>query len=158
MPDSNKPPQDLSPDLKQIYDRVMNTPAKGSSATPPPPTFSPTPTVPPVTSPQNQSVPPVTPQSRPSQDLNPTIPPQPPMQNAEPEPFLTSAPPRPLQGSVGVRSFALGKEKKTEAKSILAGTKEEKKGMSKVLIAILIGIFFVAWSFFWVVFFFNPFA
>lgn len=159
MPDSNKPPQNLSPDLKQIYDRVMNTPANGGSATPPPPPAStPTPTTPPVASPQNQTVPPVAPQPKPSLEINPTISPQPPMQSAEPEPFLTSAPPRPLQGSVGVKSFALGKEKKAESSPAPAGAKEEKKGMSKVLIAILIGIFFIAWSFFWVVFFFNPFA
>jgi len=158
MPDSNKAPQNLSPDLKQIYDRVMNTPAKGGSATsPPPPTHPSTP--PPVITPQNQTVAPIVDnQPKPSVGINPTIPPQPPMQSVESEPFLTSAPPRPLQGSVGVKSFALGKEKKEDSKPATAGTATEKKGMSKVLIAILIGIFFVAWTFFWVVFFFNPFA
>jgi len=166
MPDSNKAPQNLSPDLKQIYDRVMNTPAKGGSVTPPPPstpTSTPppiaTPTASPANPPQSVTVAPIVDnQPKPSAEINPTIPPQPPMQSVENEPFLTSAPPRPLQRSVGVKSFALGKEKKEDSKPAIAGTATEKKGMSKVLIGILIGIFFIAWTFFWVVFFFNPFA
>lgn len=153
MPDPNKPPQNLSPDLKQIYDRVMNTPAKGGTPTPTPPP-------PPPAAPAAPSTPPVAPESpKPAGvGINPAISSQPPMQNLENEPFLTSAPPRPLQTSVGVKSFALGKEKKVDSSPAPAGAKEEKKGMSKVLIAILIGIFFAAWTFFWVVFFFNPFA
>ncbi len=160
MTDQNKPPQNLSPDLKQIYDRVMNTPAKGGATpTPPPPAqAAPVPPQPktPATDSQNppSSVPAGQKVAAPSD--NPSIQPQPPIQSAETsQPFLTSAPPRPLQGSVGVKSFALGKDKKEEPKAQASG---EKKGLSKTLIIILAVIFFVAWSFFWVVFFFNPFA
>src|SRR3989344_9107637 len=122
MPDSNKPPQDLSPDLKQIYDRVMNTPAKGGTPTPTPPP-------PPPAAPTAPSTPPVAPEStKPAGGgINPAVSSQPPMQNLENEPFLTSAPPRPLQTSVGVKSFALGKEKKGDSIPAPAGAKEEKK-------------------------------
>lgn len=146
----NKPPQDLSPDLKQIYDRVMNTPAKGAP-TPPPPTQ---PAAPP---PNSTTPPPFTAVASPNP--NAQKPPTPPTTTSEPEdqPFLTSAPPRPLQGSIGVKSFSLGKENK-ESKPTANATSTDKKGISKTLIIILGVIFFAAWIFFWVVFFFQPFS
>jgi len=153
MPTSGKPNQDLSPDLKQIYDRVMNTPAKGVTATPPPaaavtspptPVTSPAPD--PLSTPGSNPIPPKPIAPSPTQSATPPV---------ETAPFLTSSPPRPLQGSVGVKSFAMGKEAKPTENPIIANA--EKKGMSKILVIVLLGVFFAAWIFFWVVFFFKPF-
>lgn len=154
MAAQTKPPQDLSPDLKQIYDRVMNASAQGST-TPQPPS---TPTT--VATPQAESVKPSTPQTpNNSQPTMPSVPPAsptPPTPTAPQEPFLTSAAPRPLQGSVGVKSFSINKDDKEKNNAVKPGG--EKKGLSKNLIIVLGIIFFGFWTFFWVVFFFNPFG
>ncbi len=159
MDTQNKTPQNLSPELKQIYDRVMNTPAKGAPNTTPPPPVSSVPT------PQTAAPAPITvsttspaPQGlTPSATANPIIILQPPTQSADlNQPFLTSTPPRPLQGSVGVKTFSMGKENKEVNKP--EGAIAVKKGISKTLIIILAAVFFAAWTFFWVIFFFNPFS
>ena len=159
MADQNKTPQNLSPDLKQIYDRVMNTPAAKPAPTAPaamtPPAI---PTTPPATASPDISRP--TPPAPPKPEVaNPSVIPQSPMANVAPptsNDFLSSTPPRPLQGSVGVQSFSLGKDKKEETK--IDDVKPEKKGISRSLIIILGVVFFAAWTFFWVIFFFQPFS
>jgi len=161
MTDTNKTPQNLSPDLKQIYDRVMNTPATKSPSAPTTPAPVTPPAVPPTppTAANRDMTHPTAPAMAKPEASNPSVIPQSPMANVAPpasNDFLSSTPPRPLQGSVGVQSFSLGKDKKEETKT--EDVKSEKKGISKSLIIILGVVFFAAWTFFWVVFFFQPFS
>ncbi len=150
MAAQNKTPQNLSPDLKQIYDRVMNTPAKTPATPPPPSTNPPVAQTPPATIPETKQG---TIQQNPATE-NPTVLPQPPMETpTAQEPFLTSTPPRPPVESTGIKSFSLNNLGDNKNKNVEGA----KKGISKTLIIILGIIFFVAWTFFWIVFFFKPF-
>lgn len=153
--------KNLTPELKQIYERVMNTPAGArtnpNAQTQPqaqtPVTASPAP----IQASQTAQTPPI------SQSTQPQMPPIPAPTGPSVTPSQTTLPPQPAQGV----SFAApqpvnpsgsfvftGKNNNTAspAPTPIAGqtmaTKSGKK-LSSPIIAILVGVLMIAWGIFW---------
>lgn len=153
--------QNLTPELKEIYDRVMNTPAgaTGAAAAPTTPT-SPNPvtgTVPPVNTTQT---PPPAPAPIPAASAIPEATPA--VDSSE---YLSSAQPRPLQ-DIGTKPFSFsGKvvtattadapkpaaNAPTAAVQPAAASSAPKKGLSTPVVVVLFIAFALVWTFFWLV-------
>lgn len=155
----------LTPELKEIYDRVMNT-----TGTPKPPAQ---PTTPAAASPAPQS-PPIQPQGMPALNEPLTPPPmpgpqQPPpvqpqfhgLQQPEPPPgapspaedALSSAPARPISQG-GSFSFSGGNVKGNNAPQNNTTSTVKKKALISKPILITLGLVFVAvWGIFWAIIF-----
>lgn len=124
----------LTPELKEIYDRVMNTSAGSKTPTAP----SSLPTTPPAA---NNPLPP-TPAPSPSISI-PTAP-------ETADEALTSSPPRPVSAMDGTKPFSFSGTAHTTEE---ANGTAKKKGLS-LSILILLGIVFVSvWTFFCLVIF-----
>ena len=149
-----KKQQNLTPELKQIYDRVMNTqvakpqgasqipsqpqtaapqtsipPQDASPASPPPPASAPTPSAP-----QTQA---------------PAVP-------ASPASFLSSMPARPITDTAKSFTFSGKVDEKTDEKTPHAPAQEQKASGKKIsgkMIGFLAVGLVVIWSLFWVKFF-----
>ena len=151
--------QNLTPELKQAYDRIMNTPAPATTTpvaqpntttpqapTPQPPIPTPGPSVTPptTTAPSTISTPATTPQPEPAQS-----------------PFLSSVPPRQVT-STGSFSFSDKKGQAPTAPTTThqagvvpggASTAATNKKLSGPIVAILIAVLVVVWTLFWAKFF-----
>ncbi len=137
-----KKQQNLTPELKQIYERVMNTQVKKdtpqASATPQPATTTTTPPpASPTTPPENTA--PATPQT-----------PQAPAQN---EAFLSSVPPRPITDSSKPFVFT-GKAPKPEEHAQQpsgspTATPTKSKKISTPIIVVLVVVLVIVWGVFW---------
>lgn len=176
MDNSNK--QNLTPELKEIYDRVMNTAAKPVVPVPPTGSKAATSTIG-ATTPEAPKTPAA---EKPLTATAATTPPVP--INAPPTlpdvadqtattqvggddagssgEFLSSVSPRPLQ-DIGVKSFSFSGKKvtATTADEINAkaadqtaggGVPQAKKGISKPILIALMFVFIIVWAVFWAVF------
>ncbi len=162
MDSSNK--QNLTPELKEIYDRVMNTAAK--PITPQPAASTPSALKPSeaAVSPPAVSRPEAVPHAAPAATPEPVVD-NPPSQDAttqaggaavgESNEFLSSVSPRPLQ-DIGVKAFSFSGKKVTATtadEATPAATPAAKKGgISKPILITLIGVFIVIWSVTWAIF------
>lgn len=141
--------QDLTPELKQIYERVMNTQVQKLAPSPPsttPGTTPPAATSAPVSSPQPPipNMPAGTPQAA-----------QPPQAPTTPQQggFLSSVPPRPLTDT---QSFAFTGNKVTTQPASQGHPQKgivEGKKISTPIIALLVVVLITAWGLFWAKFF-----
>lgn len=134
--------QNLTPELKQIYDRVMNTQVKKPE--PAAPVAAPTTTTAPNAAPQ-------TPVAAANPNPTPTTAPQQPQPggNVGNNAFLSSTPPRPLTGD---KTFVFTGNKMTTAQGTTEvhapGTVAKKKISPPILIAgIVVGV--VVWALIW---------
>ena len=144
----------LTPELKEIYDRVMNTqsakgkpvptPTTAPVSTPPPPPMPPTNT-PPVVPP----IPQVLPQPAPSQAEPPTLTPA--------EDALTSSPARPVsEGNTFSFSGTVHNapvDKKIKDKKVEAAGDKKKARLSLPILIALGVVFLIVWCIFWAVIF-----
>lgn len=161
----NTKKQDLTPELKEIYDRVMNTTAKAAPAAPTTPLTPPTATPAPEMHPAEMHT-----TVAPTQPVE-TTPMQPTSQETQNpqmtdsgeqgatqgnEEFLSSAPARPLQ-DIGVKAFAYTGKKVTATTADAANAAApplqaaSKKGISKPILIVLVFVFVVVWGVFWAV-------
>lgn len=153
--------QDLTPELKQIYERVMNTQVKKPEGVtqgvgqPTPPAAGQTPSVGTLSGGAGLSG-----------ASTPAPPPPPPLSNVAPNPtppqgstqpnegFLSSVPPRPVTES---KSFVFtGNKITTPQSSPIAGAQTGLAGGKKIsgkIIALLVVVLFVVWAVFWTKFF-----
>lgn len=160
----------LTPELKEIYDRVMNTsgtskpPAQAQNTTPttlsqqpqgavPPPTMPPSPAMPAMgvpVQPPGQADPMQAP-AQPQMSAAPQMPGMPSVGEMNPaEEALSSTPARPLNGG---NTFALNGKGKAPAQTANATGVKKKTPISKPLLIIL-GVAFVAvWGIFWAIIF-----
>lgn len=129
----------LTPELKEIYDRVMNTSANSKPATATqPPIPPPTPINTPTTTPPLHATPPPSPAS--SGLSMPSIP-------DAADSALTSSPPRPMSSVDGTKPFSFS----GTAHTADSNSTDKKKGISLPLLIVL-GVAFVAvWAVFWLV-------
>ena len=127
--------QALTPELKEIYDRVMNT----QVAAPP----QPQPVTPPTV--MGATQPPQSPQPV----ISPTTTQVPPIQN---EGFLSSVPPRPLTDT---KSFVFtgNKVTTTDKQSTTQAPLAASKKMSNKIIAIIVGAIIIMWAVLWAMIF-----
>lgn len=155
--------QGLTPDLKQAYDRIMNTPAPATSAPATPPSQATSPQAPAPQPPIPAPGPSVTPPSAAPMTPNaatPTTPnATPPQQEGAHAPFLSSVPPHPV-AQTGSFSFSDKKPQTpapaTHPGAALGGTSAvvaANKKLSGPIVAILITVLVVAWTVFWAKFF-----
>lgn len=166
--DKNK--KNLSPDLKAVYDRVMNTKITPRPQAPPPaPTPQPpsTPPVPQEITPPEVKMPEATISTPPPPDTNrpqmvtETIPPKSsvdlspvgPEPSSSDQPFLSSLPPRPLNAiSSEPFVFSGGKSSSKETpeahESTTPAPAHGAKLSSKIILGLFI-LFLVVYSFFW---------
>lgn len=168
--------QNLTPELKEIYDRVMNTPAGAKSATAQPtvtaqPTTAPAPpTTHNGTPPPTASAIPAAPTMTPPTAAIP-VPPAPTIAEATPpvdsSEYLSSAQPRPLQ-DIGTKPFSFSGKvvtattadavkpapnapASTAAAQPATAPSAPKKGLSTPVVVVLFVAFALVWTFFWLV-------
>ena len=152
--------QDLNPELKQVYDRVMNTKvaAQGNApseqtapGTPPPPSVAPNPQNPLGAAPGSTS-----PQT--SQENTPQSPPgaspmqgsaQAPVQGTPQNQFLSSAPPRPVAGGTGSFVFTGNKVITPQGGAQAQKTGGGKGLFSSKIILLLVLILIAVWGVLW---------
>jgi hypothetical protein len=118
--------QELHPELKQIYDRVMSTDVKRAPAGTPAPASQPGPTVAAPTAPNIPSAPSPAPAPEPT----------------GPAPFLPTTPPKPAQAQSAPAAPQMNpsvQAKKSSAKSSFSGK----------IIALLVVVVLVAWGVLW---------
>lgn len=142
----DKKQTNLSPELKEIYDRVMNTSATAKTAAPaaPPPPITPSPalshTPPPPTPGPSPAAHPAP--ARPSEITMPSVP-------DTADGALTSSPPRPVSVVDGTKPFSFSGTASTPKEEAKPG--EKKAGISMPILIVL-GVAFVAvWGVFWLV-------
>lgn len=136
-----KKQQNLTPELKQIYERVMNTQVKKDEPQAPAPQSTSSTTPPPAA--------PTIPVATSSTPTTPTVP-QAPAQN---EAFLSSVPPRPITDSSKPFVFT-GKAPKPEEHAQQpsgspSATPTKSKKISTPIIAVLVIVLVVVWGVFW---------
>ena len=156
--------QNLTPELKQIYERVMNTTVSPNPKPPTPsapvtPSQIPTPMMTGPTEATPTPVPPGPDQSAANPAAQaPTAPP--PAQQvpspAQPQNY-ESVPPRPLTNA-GAQPFVFSAKAPTAAQTgntpqTFASAAKPKKKMSNAVIGALVLVLIVVWSLFWVKFF-----
>ncbi len=137
--------QDLTPELKQIYDRVMNTQVAGKT----PAGLNSAPDTPisstPPTNTQSQSA--ATPL------VNPTISQPGTTQESVSQPFLSSVPPRPIADT---KPFVFTGKKIETSSTLPEGNQVQANGSKKMsgkIIAVSVGALIILWSVFWAKFF-----
>lgn len=154
--------QALTPELKQIYDRVMSTQVSGqqAAATTTPSTPQQTATTPPVvpSTPEptttlgdlaSVTTPPVATPVVPVSSA-PVTPPPAPVDNT----FLSSTPPRPLADTKPfVFSGKVEKPKEEAHNDTVHAQPATGKKMSSKIIVMLVGVLVVVWGLFWAKFF-----
>ncbi len=145
----------LTPELKEIYDRVMNTSAAPKPAASPQSPSSPlaSPTPPPT--PASPTTPPPTsePTMAPLGASPTTSPPGIGMPNTNTaEEALTSSPPRPVSQVDGTKPFSFSGTASSTPATKDTSAKSLKKPVISMPILIVLGIAFVAvWAVFWLV-------
>lgn len=149
-----KPDSNVTPDLKQIYEKIMSTPTKPQPINP---TSASTASKQPIVIPSTpvSETPPLNNSSKPTQISSPpelTTPPPP------STPFLTSVPPRPLKNpQTAPYVFTSGQRGKVvipaPATTVAAHNDHEGSGFSKVVIGSLVVVFLAAYTFFWLLIF-----
>ena len=134
--------QNLTPELKQIYDRVMNTEVQKAGA----PQGS-APQTPIHTSPATPVAPPATPVSTPA---SPAAMPPPTIPTANPHDVLSSAPPRPLTDD---KTFVFNGSKITTPEGSTEAHAQAAPGTSKKIsgkiIGLLVVVLVIVWGLFW---------
>lgn len=139
----DKKQTNLSPELKEIYDRVMNTSATPKpNVTPTPPTQTP-PQADKPSHPENQPAHAAAPSEMPKPGISmPSIP-------DAADQALTSSPPRPASTVDGTKPFSFSGTASTSKNDAKPG---EKKSKISLPILIILGIAFIAvWGVFWLV-------
>lgn len=152
MDDTNK---NLSPDLKQAYDRVMNIPVGGTTPPSPaaPQAIPPAPTIP---VPGPSITPPIsglsqTPPSSPPPVTEPSAPPQ---SEGPHTPFLSSVPPHPVsETGTFVFSDKKGVNPAPAAHPDAVSVAKSGTKLSGPIIAVLITVLVIVWTVFWAKFF-----
>lgn len=139
-----KKQQNLTPELKQIYERVMNTPvaSQPTAQTPSQPAQTPPVTTQPDAVKPNVSAqtPPPSPINQAPQTPNPAPPSTPPIN------------PRPLTGGGNQFTFSSKTQEGQEVSKTNISPKG-KKGISAPIIGVLIVTLIAVWSLFWMKFF-----
>lgn len=156
-----KKQQNLTPELKQIYERVMNTQVSPNTPTAPPAQTT-------ATNPAMQTATPTMPQPMQSQPVPeiPTMPPaanptvQPvtgnPMQNPTPTQDLGGIAQKPLSANPQPFTFSNKAPSPTQAANPnqpFAATIKPKKKMSSMIIGVLVVVLIAVWTLFWIKFF-----
>ncbi|OIP57405.1 MAG: hypothetical protein COX79_00420 [Candidatus Levybacteria bacterium CG_4_10_14_0_2_um_filter_36_16] len=143
--------QGLTPELKQIYERVMNTPASSTPAPAAQPVVPPQ-TPPPVTTPpQAQQAAPLTPPPTiqtgpaPATNINITLPPSP-----SPRALNDTGTSKPFVFSSDVKKPG-GSQPVDTNRAVMA--KKEGKKLSVKIIILLVVVLIIVWGVFWAKFF-----
>ena len=127
--------QALTPELKQIYDRVMNTQVAGKTPAGPSPT--PTTNIPNTPPPEASGQPNTAPLSNPAAAQTGVVP--------EPaaQPFLSSVPPRPVADT---KQFVFTGKKIETPNASMGGAQVQVNGSKKLsgkIIAVLVGVLII---------------
>lgn len=146
--------QDLTPELKQIYDRVMNTQVANKT----PAGLNSTPATPISNSPPTTQVPSTNTtntqwQSAATPLVNPTISQPATTPESVSQPFLSSVPPRPITET---KPFVFTGKKIETSNASPEGNQVQANGSKKMsgkIIAASVGVLIILWSVFWAKFF-----
>lgn len=144
--------QALTPELKQIYERVMNTPSASSApTTPAPPVVLPQTPPPAATAPsQTQQTIPATPPSAqtttaPVTNTIPSLP------SSQPRPLNDTGTSKPFVFTADVKKPGSTQQPIDTDRAVMA--KKEGKKLSGKVIILLVVVLVIVWSVFWAKFF-----